>query len=38
MYNNIHDEDNMHEGKKITLEKDEILKIYLVLTIQTSKQ
>ena len=38
MYNNIHDEDSMHEGKKIILEKDEILKTYLVLTTQTSKQ
>ena len=38
MYNNIHDEDKMYEGKKIILEKDKVLKTYPVLTTQISKQ
>lgn len=38
MYSNIHDEDKAYEGKKIILEKDKVLKTYLVFTTQISKQ
>ena len=38
MYNNIHDEEKMYEGKKIILQKDKVLKTYPVPTTQISKQ
>lgn len=38
MYNTIHEEDKVYEGKKKILKKDKMLKTYLVLTTQFSKQ